>query len=397
MTQYLIIGNGVAGTTAAESLRKQDPTGSITMITEENLPFYYRIRLPDFLAGIINEEQLLAQKTAWYDEQRITLITASRVISADPEAKNVTTDSAGIIPYDRLLIATGSHSFVPPISGSDKKGVFTLRDISDARAIKAYAAQVRRVVIIGGGLLGLETGQALRKLDKEVTIVEFFSHLLPRQLDAEGGARLKQIMETGMGFSFKLASSTKEIAGKESANGVVLEGGETLPCEMVIISAGVRASLDLALNLELSYDKGIKVNERLETSRPDIFAAGDVAEFGGRPPYGIWPAAMQQGKIAGITMAGGSAVYSGTTMANKLKVVGIDLAAAGDIDADNHYQTQITATATTYRKIVIDQNRIIGCILLGDTSDFTKLTKAITDRSELHLFDQNPNPSAAAQ
>jgi len=383
MTRYLIIGNGVAGTTAAEFIRKEDQAGPITLITEEDLPFYYRIRLPEFVAGTITEERLLAKKPEWYAEQKITLLTGRLVVAIDPKAKAVTTDRERPLPYDRLLLATGSHSFVPPIKGASLAGVFTLRGIGDARAISTYAARVERVVVIGGGLLGLEIGQALRTLGKQVTVVEFLPRLLPRQLDAEGASRLKQIMETRLGFSFRLAARTMEIAGKERVTGVVLESGETLPGEMVILSAGVRANLDLAIAMGLDHDKGIKVNERMETSLAGIFAAGDVAEFGGHPPNGIWPTAMQQGKIAGINIAGGAAVYTGTTMANMLKVVGIDLAAAGDIDADNRYEAHITATDSTYRKIVTDNKKIIGCILLGDTSDYGKLTTAITEKKEL--------------
>lgn len=385
MTKHLIIGNGVAGTTAAEFIRKQDDTAGITLITEEDLPFYFRIRLPEFVAGTISAERLLAKKPEWYAEQKITLLTGRRVLAIDPQSKTVRTDHEGQLAYDRLLLATGSHSFVPPIPGANRAGVFTLRGISDARAISAHAAHSERVVVIGGGLLGLETGQALRSLGKQVTVVEFFPRLLPRQLDAEGACRLKQIMETRLGFFFRLAARTKEIAGAERVTGVVLDSGETLPCEMVILSSGVRPNLDLAIASGLDHDKGIRVNERMETSTPDIFAAGDVAEFGGQAPAGIWPTAMQQGKVAGITMAGGEAIYTGTTMANILKVAGIDLATAGEIDADNRHQAQITATESTYRKIVTDNKKIIGCILLGDTSDYGRLTKAISEGTELQL------------
>lgn len=385
MTRHLIIGNGAAGTTAAESIRKHDTSGSITILSQEDLPFYYRTRLPEFIAGTIREEQLLAKKKEWYTEQKITLLPGRRAISIDPASKSVRTDHEEQIIYDRLLLATGSHSFVPPITGADRQGVFTLREISDARAIRAFAAKTQRAVIIGGGLLGLESGQALRALGKEVTVVEVFPRLLPRQLDNEGASRLKEIMETKLGFSFRLAARTTAITGDKNISGVTLEDGETLACEMVIISAGVRANLDLAITLGLEIDRGIKVNERMETSRPGIFAAGDTAEFGGQPPSGIWPAAMQQGEVAGINMAGGSAIYSGTTMANKLKVAGIDLAAVGEIDADNRYEAQITSSDSTYKKIVRDNKVIIGGILLGDTSDYGKLTKAIAKRQALLL------------
>lgn len=384
MTNYVIIGNGVAGVTAAESIRQLDQTGSISMISREDLPFYYRIRLPEYLSGDVNEERLLAKKMSWYEERRITLSTGRSVTGINVQAKTFSTSTSDVLPYDRLLLASGSHSFVPPIPGAHLPGVFTLRTIADARAIRERAPVTKRVVLIGGGLLGLETGQALRKLGMEVTVVEFFPRLLPRQLDNEGAARLKGIMEAQLGFSFRLGVSTKEIIGQEMASGVALEGGEILPCEMVIISAGVRPSLDLAMALGITCDKGIVVNEEMRTSLTDVFAAGDVAQFGPQPPPGIWPAAMEQGRVAGTIMAGGVASYTGTTMTNRLKVVGIDLAAIGEIDADNRYQSRITATDTTYRKIVLDQdNRVIGCILLGDTSDYGNLSRAINDRTRL--------------
>lgn len=381
MTNYLIIGNGVAGTTAAEAIRKEDQQGSITMIGEEDLPFYYRIRLPDFVAGKIDEERLLAKKPAWYAAQKITLLTNQQVLSLCPESKTVRT-AAGDLAYDRLLLATGSHAFVPPIPGAELPGVFTLRGIADARAIRDYATHGQRVVVIGGGLLGLESGQALRALGKEVTVVEFLPRLLPRQLDEEGAKRLQGMMESQHGFSFRLAARTLAIVGSgRGVTGVALEGGETIPCEMVILSAGVRANLELAKAAGLDCDRGVRVNARLETSSPGIFAAGDVAEFGGQPPYGIWPAANEQGTIAGRNMAGGDAVYQGTTMANTLKVVGIELAAAGEIDIEGRYQAQITATESSYRKIVTNGQQVIGFILLGDTKDFGRLTRAIAEKA----------------
>ncbi len=387
MTNYLVIGNGVAGTTAAEQIRLQDRTGTITLITEEDLPFYYRIRLPEFISGEVSEERLLAKRPEWYREQRITLLTQCRASGLDPHTRTVTTATGKSLTYDRLLLATGSHSFVPPIAGAELPGVFTLRDIADARAMRAHAAIAQRVVVIGGGLLGLETGQALRKLGKEVMVVEFLPRLLPRQLDAAGAAILQEIMVRDLGFSFRIAARTSAITGAERVSGVALAGGETLPCDMVIVAAGVRPNLELAVAAGVTVDKGICVNERMETSMAGIFAAGDVAEFAGQPPSGIWPTAQQQGKVAGLAMAGGVASYGGTTMANKLKVVGVDLAAVGDIDADHCHEAKVTATATTYRKIVMDDKRIIGCILLGNTADYGKLTNAIGERIELHLLD----------
>jgi nitrite reductase (NADH) large subunit len=381
MTNYVIIGNGVAGTTAAENIRKLDKEGNITLITEENLPFYYRIRLNEYISGDIDEQSLIAKNEQWYKDLGIDLILKTRIVDADPLKKVIVTENNQDISYDCLLIAAGSHSFVPPINGSDKKGVFALRSIQDARDISSYANDVEDVVLIGGGLLGLEAGNAIRKLGKKVTIVEFFPRLLPRQLDEAGAGRLQGIMEE-MGFSFRLGAKTQEIAGDGPVDGVLLEGGETLPAKMVIVSAGVRPNMDLAEPLGLECDKGIKVDEHLNTNRADIFAAGDVAEFRGMP-YGIWPAAMEQGKLAGTLMAGGEASYQGTTMANTLKVVGIDLASAGNIDAEGDYESSVVTGEGVYKKIVIENGQIIGCIMLGDTKGFDKITKAISGKKDV--------------
>jgi nitrite reductase (NADH) large subunit len=367
MKKYLIIGNGVAGTTAAENIRKQDGEGTIVIATDENIPFYYRVRLTEFISGDLTEQDLIARSRDWYNDHGIDLKLGVRIIGAEPEKKVVITENDERLSYDSLLVAAGSHSFIPPIKGSEKNGVFALRSIQDARDISSYARDIEEVVLIGGGLLGLEAGNAIRKLGKRVMVVEFFPRLLPRQLDVDGAKRLQGIMEE-MGFTFRLGAKTQEIMGDDRIKGVLLEGGETLPAEMVIISAGVRSNLELAEPLGLDLDKGIKVDEQLRTSQPDIYAAGDVAEFKGIP-YGIWPAAMEQGKIAGINMAGGDMIYEGTTMANTLKVVGIDLASAGNIDAENELESRIVTDEKLYK--------------LGDTNGFNRVTKAMSEKHDV--------------
>lgn len=381
MTDYLIVGNGVAGTTAAEQIRKQDTDGPITILTDEDLPFYWRIQLNEFIAGEKDEQGLLAKSEDWYKKQEIKLEMNTLVTGGDVGKHTLETEGGKTYHYDRLLLATGSHSFVPPINGADKEGVFTLRNVSDARAIKERAARSEEVVLIGGGLLGLEAGHALIRLQKRVTVVEFFPRLLPRQLDNVGASRLQTLLE-GMGFSFRLGAKTEEITGADSAGGVRLEGGELLGAGLVLVSAGVRPNLEPALSLGLETDKGVKVNERLETGRPEIFAAGDSIEWNGMP-YGIWPAAMEQGKIAGANMAGGDLTYEGTTMSNTLKVAGIDLASAGDIDADEKHESRTLETDDVYKKVVFEGNLIIGCIMLGDSKGFNRITRAMKEKQDV--------------
>jgi nitrite reductase (NADH) large subunit len=381
MNTYLIIGSGVAGTTAAENIRLNDTKGEITIVTDEDLPFYYRVRLPDYLGGVVTESELIAKKDAWYDEKKISLQLNTRINGANPDKKHLLTAEGATLAYDRLLLANGSHPFIPPIKGSDTKGVYVLHTLHDVRKISQAAEKISNVVLIGGGLLGLETANALQKLGKNITVVEFFPRLLPRQLDNEGAARLQHFFEN-LNFTFKLGAITREITGDKRVKQVVLENGTVLPTEMVIISAGVRPTLDLAKMLGLKTDKGVIVDKFMQTSQRGIYAAGDVIEFEGKT-YGIWPAAMEQGKIAGLNISGGKTSYEGTILANTLKVAGIDLATTGEIDAENRYESKIVAYEDIYKKVVIDNGRVIGCIMLGDRKNFNRINKAITSGEDI--------------
>ena len=381
MKKYLIVGNGVAGTTAAENIRKNDPTGEITIVTEEELPFYYRIRLPDFLCGEVKESDLIAKKNDWYRKNNITLRLSTKITEGSIEDKTLRSSSGEEIRFNRLILANGSTPNVPAISGSDKKGIFTLHYIQDAKDIISHASICKKAVLIGGGLLGLEAGNGLKKLGLEITVVEFFPRLLPRQLDNEGARRIQSILED-RDFSFKLDAKASTIEGNEEVNGVTLESGELIAADMVIISAGVNPKLDLAMQLGLDCNRGIRVDKEMRSSHPDIYAAGDTVEFEGKT-YGIWPAAMEQGKIAGTNISGGKAIYEGTILSSTLKVAGIELASTGEIDNENRYESKIFTSETIYKKAVIDNGRIIGCIMLGDKKNFNRINRAISTAEDI--------------
>jgi nitrite reductase (NADH) large subunit len=375
--KYLIVGNGVAGTTAAVAIRKTDSTGEIQMISEEAYPFYSRIRLMEYISGEVELAKLQIRNQSWYEENRIQLVLNSRVSAIDPAAREIVTSSGQKFPYDKLLLATGAVSFLPPIKGADKKGVFTLRNIQDAEAIKSYARGKLKALLIGGGLLGLEVGNSLRKAGLSVSVAEFFPRLLPRQTDPACAELLKVRLEE-MGFVFYLGVVSKEILGEETAQGLLLEDGRQIPTDLVIVSAGVRPHMELVQKLGIKVGKGIPVTDRMETELPGIYAAGDSIEHRGIV-YGIWPAAEQQGEVAGTAMAGGAAEYKGTTFSNQLKVVGIDLLAAGDIDPDGKLESFVERDNQegTYRKLVVKDNHLVGVLLFGKLDGRTKLLKAI--------------------
>jgi nitrite reductase (NADH) large subunit len=389
MTTYLIIGNGAAGNAAAEAIRKYDQDGTIHIFSKEKYPFYYVPALPEYLAGGKQLDQFTIHHLDWYEKNRLNLHVETEITEIDPQKKVAVTGQGDQYHYDKLLLATGGYSFVPPIKGSELEGVFTLRTFDDADTIKRRAGNSRRVVLIGGGLLGLEAGNGLRKAGLEVKVVEFFPRLLPRQMDAAGAAILQQQLED-MGFTFFLSAKTQEIVHEPAGLKVVLESGDRLSTDMVLISAGVRPELTLAQSLGLEIDKGVKVDDALRTSREDIYAAGDLVEHRGRF-YGIWPACKEQGQVAGAAMAGQEAKYGGTVPANTLKVVGIDLMAAGEIDAEGQLESLVSKDEDkkTYRKLVIKDNALVGAILLGDIRGIEEIQQAIKSKKDISSMKQN--------
>jgi nitrite reductase (NADH) large subunit len=375
MKKYLIIGNGVAGTTAAQEIRKNDPEGQITMVTEENVPFYSRIMLPNFVSGASQKTDLIVKKEKWYADNNIDIHIGVKIASIDPVKKEAVDTEGKAWSYDSLLLANGSHPFVPPIEGSTKQNVFSLRSFQDAENITNAATKSSKVTAIGGGLLGLEAAHALVDKGLNVTVVEFFDRLLPRQMDGEGALMLKGMLEK-QGFNFKLGAKTKEIQGEGAVSGVALEDGEVLPSDFVLFSAGVRPNLDLPQALNLKIDKAVVVDEHMKTSVDDIYAAGDVAEYQGTN-FSIWPEAMEQGRIAGANMSGKEESFKLVVPSNRLKVAGIDLASAGNIDADNKLESEVEKTDSIYRKIVKENGKTVGCIMLGDTKGFLQVVKEI--------------------
>jgi nitrite reductase (NADH) large subunit len=382
----MIVGNGIAANTAAEHIRANDREGKIIMFSKENYYFYYIPALPEYLSGEKQVQNITLHNEAWYRKNNIDIHLSTEITQIDSVKKTVTAKAGESFTYDKLLLATGGISFVPPIKGVPAPGVFSLRTVDDANAIKERAKKAKRLVLIGGGLLGLEAGNGLRKLGIEVSVVEFFSRLLPRQMDGPGAAMLQKQME-GMGFKFYLGAKTQEIVTKTDGLEVILEGGEKIPADLVLVSAGVRPEVTLAKSLGLEIDKGVKVDDNMKTGLADLYAAGDLIEHRGRF-YGIWPASMEQGKVAGLCMAGKEANYAGTVPSNTLKVVGLDLVSAGEIDADGKMESEVRAdnAKNIYRKIVIKDNVIIGAILFGNINGSEEIQQAIKTQKNVSAF-----------
>ena len=383
MRRYLIIGNGVAGARAAVKIREADQKGEIHIFTEEAYPFYYRVRFPEYVAGEVTIQNLTIHTKEWYQGKEIAIHLEEGITEVNTQKKEVTSLKGKTYAYDVLLMATGGNAFVPPIKGTEKKGVFTLRLMKDAIGMKEFSGGVRQAILVGGGLVGLETGGALLRRGIKVAVIEHNPRILPRQMDPEGAKILQGKMES-MGFSFFLNGQSEEIIGKETVEGLHLKDGRTVEGQMVIISAGVKPNIKLAQAMGLETKNGILVNDRLETKTEGLFAAGDVAEHRGRV-YGIWPAAQRQGETAGINMSGGNSLYEGTVVSNTLKVVGIDLTSAGDIDAEGKLECVVKSDLEkcVYCKIVFKENKVVGCILLGEAKAKSEILNAVEEKVDL--------------
>lgn len=329
------------------------------------------------VAGEVSIKDLIIHSKEFYQNKGISLYLEEKITRVQPEKKEVISEKGKAYSYDRLLLATGGYAFVPPIKGIEKRGVFTLRSMKDAMTFKEYLSGVKQAVLIGGGLVGLETGGALLRRGITVAVIEHNPRILPRQMDPEGAHILQGKME-GMGFSFFLNGQSEEILGSEKVEGVRLKDGRVVEGQMAIISAGVRPNIQLAKEMGLEIKNGILVNDRMETSMEGVFAAGDAAEHRGRV-YGIWPAAQKQGEITGVNMAGGKATYPGTIVSNTLKVVGIDLTSVGEIDAESKLECVVRSDreACTYCKIAFKEDKIVGCILLGEVKGKNEILNAI--------------------
>jgi len=381
--RYVIVGNGVTGITAAAELAGRR-AGTIEVYAGEPYPYYFRPQLPSFVAKEIPEERLYARPPSWYAERGIKVHLASPVRQLLPDRKHILLADGTEIPYDRLLLATGSRPFIPPVDGVDKVGVFALRTLDDALAIREYAARCKEAVVVGGGLLGLEAARALNGLGLSVTVLEFAPRLLPRQLDEEGAAVFRRLVEN-LGIQVVLSAETTTILGDEAVRGVALRDGRELPAQMVLFATGVRANTDLATGAGLEVDRGIVVDERMRTSAPDVYAAGDVASFNGRS-WAIIPQARAQAQVAAANMAGEEAAYEEIVPSTTLKVVGTDLTSCGTVVPEGEGFVEIRYAdpeAGLYRKVVLKDGVAVGAAVLGDRPPARKLEQLVTQRAAL--------------
>jgi nitrite reductase (NADH) large subunit len=378
--RLLIIGNGVAGVTTARYVAERDPSIEIGLYSREPYAYYPRPRLIDFVAGKLPLEELPQYDAAWYQQRHIDVQLGRKVTALDPGERCITLADGSQERYDRLVLATGARPWVPPIPGADRDGVHTLRTLEDAVALCREARQGAPILILGGGLLGLDTALALRSYGVDVTVVEALPWLLPRQLDREGAGLLQQVCEA-RGVRIITGDLCAEIQGNGHVQGARLKSGAPLQAGVVLVSAGVQPKIDLAQAAGLACNRGIVVDARMQTSDPCIYAVGDAAEFGGRV-WGIIPAALAQARVAAAQITGHTeTVYREIVPSTTLQVTGIALTSLGEVNpegGDYREVRYLDEANCIYKKLVIRENKVVGAILLGDRSDLAAVNQLVS-------------------
>lgn len=386
--RVVILGGNIAGSNAADVIKKENPEVDVEIYTEESYFNYTRIKLPAFLCGMVKEDDLITCSAKWYDDRNVKYKKNHRATKILPKKKIVQFENGEETRYDKLLLCIGSKSNILNIEGVDTEGLFTLKTLDDAFKIKTFADGKSSAIVIGGGLLGLEIAKSLSDLNLDVTILEFFPRLLPRQLDIEGAEMLEQILSD---FNIKvgLNTSTREITIDKQIIVKAADGRE-FKADMVLMAVGVNPNTELARNTGIKVNRGIIVDDYMETNIKDIYAAGDCAEFNGRV-WGIIPVAFEQSKIAALNILGKNIKYTVITPSNTLKIVGVDLTSIGRVTPEENLPEEIKfidPDKRIYKKIVLEEGRIVGAILLGDRSNQSTIMKLIKTKTDITKFKE---------
>lgn len=379
-----IAGNGICGISVAKYISEDAPKEKLTIFTDEEYHYYPRPRLIQLLSEKTDLNQLFPYNDEWFKNKNIEIILGKRVREINVSSKELILEDSSKYNYDKLLIANGSSPFVPPIEGVKSEGVFTLRNIKDVLRIREYSCDKRKAVVIGGGLLGLETARALNALGLKVEIIEVASRLLPKQLDEEGAEILKSRIEK-LGIEVLLQTTCSQFLLEGAKKYLVTKESGELEADLFIVSAGIRSNVEPAKASGINTNKGILVDKNLRTNFSDVFAAGDCAEFNGAV-YGIIPAAIEQGKAAAANILGKEIEYKGTLFQTILKVVGIDLTSLGVVNPQGEGYEELKskdAAKGIYKKIVIKDGKVIGAIVIGDKRGILELTRIIEEKIDV--------------
>lgn len=364
MYDYLIIGNGIAGLAAAEEIRKNDENGKILIVSKEEIPTYWRTRLSALIAKDFDKDDIYVKKEAWYQEKNIEEKLDTEVEKLDLESNKAILADGEEIEYGKVLLATGARAFVPPIKNVESKGVFAIRSLDDLISFKEYAADKKEVVIIGGGILGLEAAFSVKELGKEVSVIEAADYILNRQLDHELSKKLEKSLNE-MGIKTFTGKATEEILVNDGkVSGIKLSNGEEIKADVIMVQAGVRSIIDLAKNSNLEVDRGIIVNDNLQSKKENVYAAGDCAQIGNFT-IGLWTASQEMGKIVGRNMTGAKETYEKPKPFSTLMIGNIKVFSAGMTSGEGIEEMKAEKDGNIY-KLFKKDGKFVGGILWND-------------------------------
>jgi NAD(P)H-dependent nitrite reductase large subunit/NAD(P)H-dependent nitrite reductase small subunit len=369
--RLVVVGNGMAAMRAVEELLDIAPEAyDITVFGAEPHGNYNRIMLSPVLAGEKKFDEIILHPKSWYAEQGIRLHTSDPVVAIDRRRRAVKSASGVQVEYDRLLLATGSNPIMLPVPGKDLPGVVTFRDLQDVDSMLRAARQYHRAVVIGGGLLGLEAANGLLRQGMDVTVVHLLDTLMERQLDSTAAQLLRTSLEK-RGLKFHMPAATSAILGDTRVTGIRFADGTEIPADIVVMAVGVRPNIELAKKSGLRCDRGILVNDTLQTFDPSIYSVGECVQHRNNT-FGLVAPLWEQARVCATHLAElGIARYRGSLVSTQLKVTGIDLFSAGDYLGGPNTESLVMRDAKrgVYKRLVIQNNRVRGAVLYGDVKD----------------------------
>ncbi|WP_274648699.1 nitrite reductase large subunit NirB [Paenibacillus humicola] len=389
--KLVVVGNGMAGVRCVEEIMKLAPDRfETTIFGGEPHPNYNRILLSKVLQGDTDVREITINDWDWYKTNGIELYAGDPVVRIDTNRRRVIGESGRIVNYDKLIVATGSLPFMLPLPGADKPGVRAFRDIADCTAMMEASKTYRKAAVIGGGLLGLEAARGLLNLGMDVHVVHNVRYLMNRQLDETAAGLLKRELER-QGMKFLLAKQTERILGRKRAEGLLFTDGSSIEADLVVVAVGIRPNVRLAAESGMDVHRAIVVNDYMETSVPDVYAVGECAEHRGMV-YGMVAPLYEQGKVLAARLCGtATKPYEGSILASQLKVSGVDLFSAGEIrDAEVTTSIQtFDGVKGVYKKITVRDDRIVGAVLYGDTSDSGRLLGYIKRQADVSVLEES--------
>ncbi|MEY8746815.1 nitrite reductase large subunit NirB [Bacillales bacterium AN1005] len=382
--KLVVIGNGMAGISTVEQILKLSSRFDITVIGTEPYPNYNRIMLSYVLEGSKTLDDIVLNDLHWYEEYGITLHMGTTVSKIDSDTREVVNTDGSRVPYDKVIIATGSNSFILPVPGHDKQGVVGFRDIADCNTMLDAAKNYKKAAVIGGGLLGLEAAKGLVQLGMEVTVVHLMQDLMERQLDSQASAMLKAELER-QGIQFKMGAQTSELLGGDRVEGIRFADESVLDVDFVVMAVGIKPNIAVARESGMEVNRGIIVDDYMQTSLENVYSVGECTEHRG-VCYGLVAPLFEQGMILAKHICGvDTAPYEGSVVSTKLKISGVDVFSTGEfIDGPEH--TVISHKdewKRTYKKILLRDNVMVGAVLFGDITDSAELQKLIKQQTEM--------------